>query len=286
MTVNLAETEDNVLVIPESINDQEFEKLAKATGQDDFSKAERIPRLSIEQSSDDNEGNSVPRGKYRLIIDKSTYYMNTQTVRFFLRMFGYSVYDPTENKFSNRTVLKPSLKDTFADTTGGYKCGKLGREQIESLPENSIERALQKSIRCAQTIYGVIESGKAYKADSPKKTVDMAGTPFMWTVRGASFIPVSDFIKSLTDHKKIMLKTSVKLATERMQRGSVTYFQAKVAETGEPHFGEDDIDILSSFAEDVNNYNAFVLKDHKEAKKLIDVQEELDVEAELQQASG
>ena len=277
MTTNI---EDNVLVIvPENLD--EFENIAKATGQDDFAQSERIPRLSIEQSVDDSEGNPIPRGKYRLKIDNTTYYMNTPVVRFFLRMFGYSVYDVNENRFSNRTVLKPSLRDAFPDITGGLKCGKLGREEIESLSDTSIEKALQKSIRCAQTIYGVIESGKAYKAGSPKKTVDMAGTPFIWSVRGASFIPVSDFIKGLTDHKKIMLKTSVKLATERMQRGSVTYYQAKVTETGEPHFGDDDLDILSTFADDVNSYNTYVLKEHKDAKKLLDVQADLDVEVEL-----
>jgi len=277
MTTNI---EDNVLVIvPENLD--EFENIAKATGQDDFAQSERIPRLSIEQSVDDSEGNPIPRGKYRLKVDNTTYYMNTPVVRFFLRMFGYSVYDVNENRFSNRTVLKPSLRDAFPDITGGLKCGKLGREEIESLSDTSIEKALQKSIRCAQTIYGVIESGKAYKAGSPKKTVDMAGTPFIWSVRGASFIPVSDFIKGLTDHKKIMLKTSVKLATERMQRGSVTYYQAKVTETGEPHFGDDDLDILSTFADDVNSYNTYVLKEHKDAKKLLDVQADLDVEVEL-----
>jgi len=272
--------EDNELVvIPKNLD--EFENIAKVTGQDDFAQSERIPRLSIEQSVDDSEGNPIPRGKYRLKIDNTTYYMNTPVVRFFLRMFGYSVYDVNENRFSNRTVLKPSLRDAFPDITGGLKCGKLGREEIESLSDTSIEKALQKSIRCAQTIYGVIESGKAYKAGSPKKTVDMAGTPFIWSVRGASFIPVSDFIKGLTDHKKIMLKTSVKLATERMQRGSVTYYQAKVTETGEPHFGDDDLDILSTFADDVNSYNTYVLKEHKDAKKLLDVQADLDVEVEL-----
>jgi len=281
MTNNVTAIDENILVVPENINDQDFEKFAKAIGQDDFSQADRIPRLSIEQSTDDNEGNTIPRGKYRLWVDNSTYYINNPTVRLFLRMFSYSVYDQSENRFSNRTILKPSLKDAFPDTAGGLKCGKLGREEIDSLGDNSIEKALQKSIRCAQTIYGVIESGKAYKVDSPKKTVDMKGTPFMWTVRGASFIPVSDFIKGLTDHKKIMLKTSVKLATERMQRGSVTYYQAKVTETGEPHFGDEDINILSSFADDVNKYNAYVLQEHKDAKKLLDVQDELDVETEL-----
>ena len=135
---NLALPEDNVIVIPDNINDQEFEKLAKATGQDDFSQADRIPRLSIEQSSDDSEGNSIPRGKYRLWIDNSTYYINNPTVRLFLRMFGYSVYDQSENRFSNRTVLKPSLKDAFPDTTGGLKCGKLGREEIESLGDSKV----------------------------------------------------------------------------------------------------------------------------------------------------
>jgi hypothetical protein len=109
----------------------------------------------------------------------------------------------------------------------------------------------------------------------------MDGTPFMWTVRGASFVPVSDAIKEMTDHKKIMLKTPLKLSTERMQRGSVTYFQAKVAETGEPTFGENDVEILSSFAEDVNKYNNYVLKEHKDARKLLDAQDDLDVEAEL-----
>ena len=279
--MSLALPEETALVIPESLNEQDFENLAKLTGQDDFAKEERIPRLSIEQSSDDNDGNPVPRGKYRLWVDGSNYYMDTPVVRLFLRMFGYSVYDPSENRFANRTVLKPSLRDVFPDIQGGDKCGKLSRDEMETLADNSIEKALQKSIRCAQTIYGVIQSGKAYKADNPKKKIDMDGTPFMWTVRGASFVPVSDAIKEMTDHKKIMLKTPLKLSTERMQRGSVTYFQAKVAETGEPTFGENDVEILSSFAEDVNKYNNYVLKEHKDARKLLDAQDDLDVEAEL-----
>ena len=139
---NTALAEDNVLVVvPENLD--EFESIAKVTGQDDFSQSERIPRLSIEQSVDDNDGNTVPRGKYRLWIDNTTYYMNAPKVRFFLRMFGYSVYDVNENKFSNRTMLKPSLKDAFPDITGGMKCGRLSRDEIESLSDNSIEKALK-----------------------------------------------------------------------------------------------------------------------------------------------
>ena len=116
--MSLALPEETALVIPESLNEQDFENLAKLTGQDDFAKEERIPRLSIEQSSDDNDGNPVPRGKYRLWVDSSNYYMDTPVVRLFLRMFGYSVYDPSENRFANRTVLKPSLRDVFPDIQG------------------------------------------------------------------------------------------------------------------------------------------------------------------------
>ena len=41
------------------------------------------------------------------------------------------------------------------------------------------------------------------------------------------------------------------------------------------------VEILSSFAEDVNKYNNYVLKEHKDARKLLDAQDDLDVEAEL-----
>ena len=277
--------QNNMLVLPDSIGDSDFAKIAQSFGQDDGpAENARLPRLAIEQSSDDDEGNRLPKGDFRLRAEGSTFYLKKPQVRLFIRVFGYDVYNATEGEWGCRTVLKPSLKDEFLDTDGGLKCGKLSKAEVDALEATSIEKALQKSIKCSQVIYGVVERGSGTNLSDPDTPVDMAGTPFIWSVKGSSFIPISNFFRSLTKQKKLMMKEVVELNTKRHKNGTVVYYTADAETKNSVDFDEDNKTMLKVCIDDINDYNSFIIKEYRKAAKLQSTSDELNVDAELQVA--
>jgi len=265
--------------------DDNMAKIAEMIGQADTSNSNATmgyPRLAIEQQNENTSGDVLPKGSYRFKMNGKALYSKNIEVRLFVRYYGYDFYSNERPEDSVRTVLQPSLSDDFPDTAGGDRCGKLGKDEIASLPANSIEHARQKNIKCTQVVYGMVTKGTGESVD--KETIDLADTPFIWSARGSAFMPVANFIREIPSNK-IMFSQKAKMSTKRNVNGSVIYYTPIFEKPQTVKVSETDITILNEFMEDIKGWNERVLKDHNERKENVLLKEDLDVAKELESAA-
>ena len=269
----------------DEVNEENLAKVAAMIGQVDTSRPEvaaGLPRLAIEQQNENKEGDTLPKGSFRLRVGEQTVYSKEIEARFFVRYYSYDLWNQDNPEDSIRTVLAPSLSDDFPDTSGGNKCGKLAKDEIANLSTNSLEHAIQKSIKCTLVIYGTITKAEG-AATADGEEVDLKGTPFIWSARGSAFMPVNTYIREVPSNK-IMFGQKVKIATKRNVNGSVIYYTPVFDKPQSIKVTDKDIELLNTFMEDINKWNTRVLKQYNERKDTVLAREDLDIAQELESA--
>ena len=274
------------IITMEDLNEENMAKLAAMVGQTETraTTTQGLPRLAIEQQADNDDGEPLPKGSFRIRLDNSTVYAKEITVRMFVRYFSYDLWNQNSPEDSIRTVLAPSLSDDFPDTSGGMKCGKLSKQEVENLAPNSLEHAKQKSIKCTQVVYGVI-TGATNATDNAGDTVDLAGTPFIWSARGSAFMPVANYIREVPSNK-IIFGQKVKIATKRNKNGGITYYTPAFYEPQAVKISDEDIETLNTFIQDIERANERVLKMYNERKENVLAIDDLDVAKALENAEA
>lgn len=266
----------------EDFNDENVAKIAAMIGQVDVNSkaAVGLPRLAIEQQNETKEGETLPKGAFRLRMGDKSIYSKEMELRLFVRYYSYDLWNNEQPELSVRTVLAPSLSDDFPDTSGGNKCGKLSKDEASGLPVNSIEHAKQKSIKCTQVVYGVVTSAPDAKTVEGEE-VDLKGTPFIWSARGSAFMPVADYIREVPS-TKLMFGQKAKLATKRNVNGSVIYYTPVFDKPKPVKVENGDIELLNTFMEDIDKWNVRVIKEYRDRKDAVLSRDDLDVANSLE----
>ena len=268
----------------DEITEENLELVARMIGQTDKSTSSAgsgLPRLAIEQDTESDSGEALPKGHYRLRSGDHTFHVKSPVVRFFVRYFTYDLWNAENPEDSIRSVMKASLRDEFPDSSGGMKSGKLSKKEAETLTPNSIEAAKQKLIKTTQVIYGIIHEGVGVTVDGEEQ--DLKGTPFIYSARGSAYVPVSDHIKKLGS-RKIMFSILTKLATQRHKNGAVVYYSPVLIEGDTVKIDSKDMEQLKLFFDDIEKYNSRILKSYNEHQKAVLTSEELDIDRELEVA--
>ena len=189
-----------------------------ATGQQSFEQQAYLPRLATNYEADDDQGNSIPRGAFKINNDDAqTLYAKTVTFTPILGTYQYSVYDSKENNFPLVTTQFKSWGEPILDTVGNevraakYKKTVLGRDP-----------SLDGTLKCTRLLYGVVELHNPVNNKGEKQK--NFKTPCVFPAKGANFSPVSEVIDSLTKQKKLMHSTPLTMNTRREKNGNVTYF--------------------------------------------------------------
>lgn len=258
-------TQINAVTIPTDVSSLSDSELMKLTGQLDNTSQEGsvLSRLSINYQTEDENDNPLPRGQFTLKVDGDSVYAKTATFRPFMRMFAYSYWDNNEEVFTS-SVQRPSLGDQFPDSHGGYKCGKLSREQLEALAENDSQRVIQSSIKCNQVMYGVADmEGK--KSDG--KDVSLKQIPCVLYAKGVNYIPMSTTLKSLATQKKPMIRNNLLLSTKKQKSGGNTFFAMDIKIGESVAMSEQDTVLLKEFAAVTKSVNEGVMEKHRTAVK-------------------
>ena len=266
----------------EDFNDENVAKIAAMIGQVDVNSnaAVGLPRLAIEQQNETKEGETLPKGAFRLRMGDKSIYSKEMELRLFVRYYSYDLWNNEQPELSVRTVLAPSLSDDFPDTSGGNKCGKLSKDEASGLPVNSIEHAKQKSIKCTQAVYGVVTSAPDAKTVEGEE-VDLKGTPFIWAARGSAFMPVANYIREVPS-TKLMFGQKAKLATKRNVNGSVIYYTPVFDKPKPVKVENGDIELLNTFMEDIDKWNVRVIKEYRDRKDAVLSRDDLDVANSLE----
>jgi len=275
---------DDMDAIVSAFNNDDAEALMEASGQGGNSNRQvGLPRININYDAETEDGQTLPRGAWKMYLDGRFIYAEKVTFRPILRTFEYSVWDQESGTFSSKSVQKPTLSGMFPDTTGGNKCGRLTREEEDRLPKDDIAYLNSRAVVCNQVLYGKI-SGDFKTADGTD--VKIEDQPMVAYFKRSGFKPISDFIGGLSKQKKLMQKCEISLTTHRHKNGSVTFWTPVPALEKEVDITDQDKELMGLFAETVKGHNENVMNQHREAVKLLADDDDIDLAADFEDANA
>jgi len=250
-----------------NINNMSDEQIKQAIGQDDGSSSGiSIPRLGINRSPEDDDGNQLPVG-HLFTYDSSVgqnVFGKPVTFRPFISAMQYMHYDPEKGEYVNRSIIFKNWKEEAIDILGGTRCGKVPFKERTSLtPEQLAE---QRTIRCYRLLYGIL-SFKGKKANGEDHEV--ANLPVLWRVTGTAFAPVGSALDQVNKRKKLMFTTTFSIDSKRQKKGGNVYYTPEISVNAEANLemSKEDMETLTVFQDIINTENAEVVELYKAAKK-------------------
>ena len=250
-----------------NINNMSDEQIKQAIGQDDGSSSGiSIPRLGINRSPEDDDGNQLPVG-HLFTYDSSVgqnVFGKPVTFRPFISAMQYMHYDPEKGEYVNRSIIFKNWKEEAIDILGGTRCGKIPFKERSSLtPEQLAE---QRTIRCYRLLYGIL-SFKGKKANGEDHEV--TNLPVLWRVTGTAFAPVGSALDQVNKRKKLMFTTTFSIDSKRQKKGGNVYYTPEISVNADANLqmSKEDMETLTVFQDVINTDNDEVVDLYKAAKK-------------------
>ena len=250
-----------------NINNMSDEQIMQAIGQDDGSSSGvNIPRLGINRSPEDDDGNQLPVGHlftYDASVGQNVF-GKPVTFRPFISAMQYMHYDPEKGEYVNRSIIFKNWKEEAIDILGGTRCGKIPFKERSSLtPEQLAE---QRTIRCYRLLYGLLSfSGKKANGEDH----EVANLPALWRVTGTAFAPVGSALDQVNKRKKLMFTTTFSIDSKRQKKGGNVFYIPEISVDADANLemSKEDMETLTVFQDIINTENAEVVDLYKAAKK-------------------
>ena len=250
-----------------NIKNMSNEQIMQAIGQDDGSGGGiNIPRLGINRSPEDDDGNQLPVGHlftYDASVGQNVF-GKPVTFRPFISAMQYMHYDPEKGEYVNRSIIFKNWKEEAIDILGGTRCGKVPFKERTSLtPEQLAE---QRTIRCYRLLYGIL-SFKGKKANGEDHEV--ANLPVLWRVTGTAFAPVGSALDQVNKRKKLMFTTTFSIDSKRQKKGGNVFYIPEISVNADANLqmSKEDMETLTVFQDTINTENTEVVDLYKAAKK-------------------
>ena len=242
-------------------------QIMQAIGQDDGSRnGVNIPRLGINRSPEDDDGNQLPIG-HLFTYDSSVgqnVFGKPVTFRPFISAMQYMHYDPEKSEYVNRSIIFKNWKEEAIDILGGVKCGKIPFKERSSLtPEQLAE---QRTIRCYRLLYGLL-AFKGRKANGEDHEV--ANLPVLWRVTGTAFSPVGSALDQINKRKKLMFTCTFSIDSKRQKKGGNVFYTPDISVNADANLkmSKEDLETLSVFQDVISTENKEVVELYKTAKR-------------------
>tara|TARA_R100001163_G_scaffold39480_1_gene30037 strand:+ start:601 stop:1449 length:849 start_codon:yes stop_codon:yes gene_type:complete len=254
---------DNNVIVKGMSNEQ----IMQAIGQDDGSSmGVNIPRLAINRSPEDDDGNQLPVGHF-YTYDSSTgqnVYSKPVTLRPFISAMQYMHYDAVKSEYVNRSIIFKSWREEAIDILGGTKCGKIPFKERSSLTPEQLEE--QRTIRCYKLVYGLLSFDKGVTAKG--ETTSVKNLPVLYRVTGTAFSPVTSALDLLNKRKKLMFNCTLSLNTKRQKKGGNVYYTPDILVNSDANLqlSDDNMDTIKLFQESIDVENKEVIDLYNSAK--------------------
>ena len=268
---------DNNLVNIKGMSD---EQIMQAIGQDDGSNmGTNIPRLTINRTPEDDDGNQLPVGHFYTYDSNigQNVFGKPVTLRPFISAMQYMHYDAEKGEYINRSIIFKSWKEEAIDILGGTKCGKIPFKERSTLTPEELER--QRTIRCYKLVYGLLSFKDGKTAQGNAHSVE--NLPVLYRVTGTAFSPVSAALDQLKKRKKLMFNCTFSLDTKRQKKGGNVFYVPEIAVNADANLQLSDMDMetLKVFQESIDVENAEVVDLYNTAKtKQPNVSDKIDAE--------
>ena len=239
-----------------NINNMSDEQIKQAIGQDDGSSSGvNIPRLGINRSPEDDDGNQLPVGHFYTYDSNvgQNVFGKPVTFRPFISAMQYMHYDAVKGEYINRSIIFKSWKEEAIDILGGTRCGKISFKERSNLTPEQQEQ--QRTIRCYKLVYGLLSFKNGKTAQGKEHSVE--NLPVLYRVTGTAFSPVSAALDQLKKRKKLMFNTLLNIDTKRQKKGSNVFYVPEIAVNADANLqlSDTDMDTLKVFQESIDAEN-------------------------------
>ena len=268
---------DNNLV---NINKMSDEQIMQAIGQDDGSSlGTNIPRLAINRTPEDDDGNQLPVGHFYTYDSNvgQNVFGKPVTFRPFISAMQYMHYDAVKGEYINRSIIFKSWKEEAIDILGGTRCGKISFKERSNLTPEQQEQ--QRTIRCYKLVYGLLSFKNGKTAQGKEHSVE--NLPVLYRVTGTAFSPVSAALDQLKKRKKLMFNSLLNIDTKRQKKGSNVFYVPEITVNADANLqlSDTDMDTLKVFQESIDAENLEVAGLYNSAKtKRVNSSDNVDAE--------
>ena len=255
---------DNNLVNIKGMSD---EQIMQAIGQDDGSNmGTNIPRLSINRTPEDDDGNQLPVGHFSTYDSNvgQNVYGKPITFRPFISAMQYMHYDADKGEYVNRSIIFKSWKEEAIDILGGTRCGKIPFKDRSTLTPQELEQ--QRTIRCYKLVYGLLSFNNGKTAQGNAHNVE--NLPALYRVTGTAFSPVSAALDQLKKRKKLMFNCTFTIDTKRQKKGGNVFYVPEISVNAEENLQLSDMDMetLKVFQDSITTENTEIIAGYNKAK--------------------
>ena len=255
---------DNNLINIKGMSD---EQIMQAIGQDDGSNlGNNIPRLAINRTPEDDDGNQLPVGHFYTYDSNigQNVFGKPVTLRPFISAMQYMHYDAEKGEYVNRSIIFKSWKEEAIDILGGTRCGKIPFKERSTLTPEELER--QRTIRCYKLVYGLLSFKDGKTAQGNTHSVE--NLPVLYRVTGTAFSPVSAALDQLKKRKKLMFNCTFSLDTKRQKKGGNVFYIPEIGVNADTNLqlSDTDMETLKVFQESIDTENAEVVDSYNSAK--------------------
>ena len=255
---------DNKLV---NIKEMSDEQIMQAIGQDDGSNmGTNIPRLVINRTPEDDDGNQLPVGHFSTYDSNvgQNVYGKPITFRPFISAMQYMHYDADKGEYVNRSIIFKSWKEEAIDILGGTRCGKIPFKDRSTLTPEELEQ--QRTIRCYKLVYGLLSFNNGKTAQGNAHNVE--NLPALYRVTGTAFSPVSAALDQLKKRKKLMFNCTFTIDTKRQKKGGNVFYVPEISVNAEENLQLSDMDMetLKVFQDSITTENTEIIAGYNKAK--------------------
>ena len=250
-----------------NIKQMSNEQIMQAIGQDDGSNAgTNIPRLAINRSPQDDDGNQLPVGHFYTYDSNvgQNVFGKPVTLRPFISAMQYMHYDADKGEYVNRSIIFKSWREEAIDILGGTKCGKIPFKERSNITPEEMER--QRTIRCYKLVYGLLSFSKGKTAQGNDHSLE--NIPVLYRVTGTAFSPVTSALDLLKKRKKLMFNCTFSLDTKRQKKGGNVFYVPEISVNADANLelSDTDMETLKVFQESIDVENKEVIDLYNSAK--------------------
>jgi len=250
-----------------NIKQMSNEQIMQAIGQDDGSSTgSNIPRLAINRSPEDDDGNQLPVGHFYTYDSNvgQNVFGKPVTLRPFISAMQYMHYDADKGEYVNRSIIFKSWREEAIDILGGTKCGKIPFKERSNLTPEQLEQ--QRTIRCYKLVYGLLSFDKGKTSQGQDHSIE--NIPVLYRVTGTAFSPVTAALDLLKKRKKLMFNCTFSLDTKRQKIGGNVFYVPEISVNADANLqlSDTDMETLKVFQESIDVENKEVIDLYNTAK--------------------
>ena len=236
------------------------EQIMQAIGQDDGSTVgNSIPRLSINRTPEDDDGNQLPVGYFSTYDSNigQNVFAKPVTFRPFISAMQYMHYYTEKGEYINRSIIFKSWKEEAIDILGGTRCGKISFKDRSTLTPEQQEH--QRTIRCYKLVYGLLSFSKGKTAQGNEHSVE--NLPVLYRVTGTAFSPVTSALDTLKKKRKLMFNCTFSLDTKRQKKGGNVFYVPEISVNSDANLqlSDNDMETLKIFQDTIDTENKEII---------------------------